>query len=87
MTLLQNKEKVTSLSNECLRTGPSLTPLLFEVLLLFGVKPIALVGNVKKAFHQIEVAEKDRNCLRFLWTKDPASEPLEIKEYRFTRVI
>ena len=73
--------------NECLHKGPPLTPLLFDVLMRFRMLPIALVGNVLKAFHQVEVFERDRDCLRFLWAEDPADMQLKIQELRFTRVI
>ena len=73
--------------NDCLYTGPALTPLLFDVLLRFRMNPIALIADVQKAFHQVEICEKDRDSLRFLWSEDPFAEPLVIKEYRFTRVI
>ena len=49
--------------------------------------PIALVGDVRKAFHQVEVCERDRDCLRFLWVEDPTDMQLKIQELRFTRVI
>ena len=73
--------------NDCLYTGPALTPLRFDVLIRFRMKPIALVADVRKAFHEVEIFEKDRDCLRFLWSEDPSIEPLEVKDYRFTRVI
>ena len=49
--------------------------------------PIALVGDVLKAFHQVEVCERDRDCLRFLWVLDPTDMQLKIQELRFTGVI
>lgn len=60
--------------SDCIHTGTALTPLLFEVLLLLTMKPVALVGDVNKAFLQIEVAEKERYSFWFLWTEDPAVE-------------
>ena len=50
--------------------------------------PIALVGDVQKSFHQVEVCERDRDCLRFLWVEDPIAVQLKtIQELRFTKVI
>ncbi len=49
--------------------------------------PVAVVGDVQKAFHQIEVAEGDRDSLRFLWVKDISYQSSEVTELRFTRVI
>ena len=73
--------------NECLHKGPPLTPLLFDVLMRFRMLPIALVGDVQKAFHQVEVCERDLDCLRFLWMEYPTDIQLKIQEFRFTRVI
>ena len=53
--------------NECLYSGPALTPMIFNVLLRFREKRIALVGDVEKAFLNVGVAEEDRDVLRFLW--------------------
>ena len=61
------KERIRDRSlNKCLHKGPLLLPLLFDVLMRFRMLPIALVGNVQKVFHQVEVCERDRDCLRFL---------------------
>ncbi|XP_065058471.1 uncharacterized protein LOC135686212 [Rhopilema esculentum] len=73
--------------NECLYTGPSLLPMLHDVLLRFRMFPVALVGDIKSAFHQILVDEKDRDSMRFLWVEDVTNEKPVVKEYRFTRVI
>ena len=54
--------------NECLYSGPALTPTIFNVLLLrFREKRIALVGDNEKAFLNVGLAEEDRDVLRFLW--------------------
>ena len=73
--------------NECLYTGPSLLPMLHDVLLRFRMFPVALVGDIKGAFHQILVDEKDRDSMRFLWVENVTDEKPVVKEYRFTRVI
>ena len=57
--------------NECLHKGPALIPMLFDIILRYRMYAVALVGDVQKAFHQIEVSEEDRDCLRFLWMEDP----------------
>ena len=49
--------------------------------------PIALVGDVQKAFRQVEVCERDRDCLRFLWVEDLTDMQLKIQELCFTGVI
>ena len=45
--------------------------MLIDVMLRHKMYPVALVGDVWKAFHEIEVAVEDRDCLRFLWVEVP----------------
>ena len=73
--------------NDCLHVGPPMTPLIFNILLRFRENKIALVGDIEKAFLNIEVIPKDRDCLRFLWVDDIHSEDPKIFVYRFTRVV
>ena len=80
------KDKGTSL-NDCLHVGPPLSPLIFDILLRFRENRVALVGDIEKAFLNIEVDPSDRDCLRFLWFKDCKSEESEIIVYRFKRVV
>lgn len=56
--------------NDCLHTGPSFTPLLFEILVRFRENRVALVGDIEKAFLNISVNVNDRDCMRFLWVDD-----------------
>ena len=73
--------------NDCLHVGPSLNPLLFDILVRFREKRVALVGDIEKAFLNIEVAERDRDCLRFLWCEDVHKPDSKIVVYRFCRVV
>ena len=73
--------------NECLHTGPPVTPLLFDILLRLRTYPIVLIADMKKAFLQTEVDEGDPDCLRLLWAKNPLAEDMEIEEFWFTRMI
>ena len=73
--------------NDCLHVGPSLTPLLFSVLVRFREKRIALVADIEKAFLNVEVKREDRDCLRFLWVDDVDCEAIKPVEYRFCRVV
>ena len=41
--------------NDCLHKGPSLTPLLFDILIRFREKRVALIGDIEKAFLNIKV--------------------------------
>ena len=36
--------------NDCLNTGPSVSPLLFEIIVRFRENRVALVGDIEKAF-------------------------------------
>lgn len=73
--------------NDCLHVGPPLTPLLFNILLRFREKRIALVADIEKAFLNVEIEGKERNCLRFLWVEDVDCETIKPVEYRFCRVV
>ncbi len=41
--------------NDCLHVGPALTPLIFDVLLRFRCNSVDLVGDIEKAFLNIEI--------------------------------
>ena len=56
--------------NDCLETGPSLTSKLFDVLTRFRAHNVAFVGDIEKAFLQIEISQEQRDLLRFLWFED-----------------
>ena len=73
--------------NYSLHVGPSLNPLLFDILVRFREKRVALVGDIEKAFLNIEVAERDRDCLRFLWCEDVHKPDSKIVVYRFCRIV
>ena len=79
--------KTGSSLNDCLNVGPPLTPLMFNMLIRFREQPIVLVGDIEKAFLNIEIDPSDRDCLRFLWLKDIDSENPEVVVYRFSRVV
>ena len=69
--------------NECLYSGPALTPTIFNVLLRFREKRIALAGDIEKAFLNVGVAEEDRDVLRFLWVDSLEEENPGLMLYRF----
>ena len=73
--------------NDCLLKGPSLNPLIIEILLRFRLYPVAFVCDVQKAFLQINIKKEDRDMLRFLWVDDPFKDDTEIVTYRFCRVL
>ena len=70
--------------NDCLEKGPNGIPHLFDILLKFRSKPIALVADIEKAFHQIAIEQKDRDALSFLWFKDIKNQVLSISVWSDT---
>ena len=72
--------------NDCLHVGLSLNPLLFDILLRFRENRVVLMGDIEKAFVNVGVDKKDRDCLRFLWLANP-SNLSKILVYRFCRVV
>ena len=73
--------------NDCLLPGPSLTPLIFDILLRFRLHKVALIGDLEKAFLNVEVAAEERNLLRFLWLDDVNSSNPEVILLRYTRLV
>jgi len=73
--------------NDCLYSGPALTPTIFKILLWFREKRIALVANIEKAFLNIRVSDQDRDVLRFLWVDSLEPDDPGLVLYRFCRVV
>ena len=73
--------------NDCLFKGPSLTPLLFDVIIRFRINPVAFICDLRKAFLQIRISEQDRDSLRFLWVTNPHAEDPQLIVFRFAVVI
>ena len=73
--------------NSCLHVGPPMTPMIFDVLLRFRANHVALVGDIEKAFLNIEIHPEDRDSLRFLWVNDVKSPEPEVTILRFKRVV
>ena len=55
-----------SLDN-CLLTGPTLIAKLHDILLSFREGKYAVTADIFKAFHHVQVNERDRDYLKFLW--------------------
>ena len=73
--------------NDCLYSGPALTPTIFKILLWFREKRIALVADIEKAFLNIRVSDQDRDVLRFLWVDSLERDDPGLVLYRFCRVV
>ncbi|XP_052407932.1 uncharacterized protein LOC127953079 [Carassius gibelio] len=58
--------KGISLNSQLLQ-GPNLTSSLVGVLMRFRQEQVAIMADIKAMFHQVKVAEKHRDYLRFLW--------------------
>jgi hypothetical protein len=71
--------------NDCLETGPPLQPHLFDILLRLRFRRYNISGDIAKAFHQINLTERDQHSQRVLWYDNLVSR--NIIEYKFTRVI
>ena len=63
------KEKGTPLINECLATDQNLVELIPSIINRFRLRKIGVTADIRKAFLQISLNEKDRPFLRFLWGK------------------
>ena len=70
--------------NDCLHPGPHLQNLLWSVLIRARFYPIAIAGDIQKAFLQIRIKEEERDSLRFHWRR---SGHFETEVYRFTRAL
>ena len=73
--------------NECLFTGPNFNQKILDILLRFRSYPVALVGDIEKAFLMVSMLEEDRDALRFLWVDDACKSNPEVEVLRFTRVV
>lgn len=73
--------------NDNLHVSPTLSPLLFDILLKFRQHKEAFVADIEKALLKIEVNEKDKNSLRFLWVKKAHKGNISAVTCRFCRVI
>ena len=52
--------------NDCLYSGPSLSPLLFDIMLRFRMKKVALIVDLEKAFLSVSIVPHQRDFSRFL---------------------
>ena len=62
-------------------------PQLFDVLLRFRNKPIALTADIQSAFLQISIDPADRDKLRFLWCTNLNTDSPKLTQFRFCRLM
>ena len=70
--------------NDGLRKGPDLLNSLFLTLISRRLSPIAVMGDIKKMFNQVQITTLDRAYHRFLW-RDGNSD-LPAKDYQWKRL-
>eukprot|EP00794_Sanderia_malayensis_P015495 gene15495-biopygen11959 len=73
--------------NDRLEIGTNYMPLLFDTLIRFRMKPIAMTADIEKAFLQIQIHESDKDKLRFLWFDDVSKPNPSIIELRHKRLV
>ncbi|CAB3983721.1 Hypothetical predicted protein [Paramuricea clavata] len=66
--------------NDCLEKGPSLHNDLPSILLRFGEKLFALVGDMSDMFCHVLVKEEDRKYHRYLWRDMDSTRPPDVYE-------
>ena len=59
------------------------------MLIKFRLNQIAFTADITKAFLQIELAERDKDAVRFLWLHGPPTEDCknELRIMRMNRVV
>ena len=67
--------------NDKLLAGPDLLHGLIGIIFRFREGPIALTADIESMFLQVQVPERDKSCLRFLW-RPRMNEPVQIYEYQ-----
>lgn len=74
--------------NDCLWPGVNLNPNIFNLLVSFRLKKVALVADIEKAFLQISLHPDDRDAVRFLFIDNqyPYKDSMNIQIFRFNRV-
>ena len=82
------KERKSGVSlNQCLHVGPSLVPIIYDVLFRIREHKVVFFGDIKQAFLNVEVATEDRDAMYFLWVDNVLGDDLHVVPYRPNRVI
>ena len=72
---------------DVLYSGPCMLPLLHDILIRFRIGKIGIVADVQQALLQIEIDEKHRDFLRFIWFDNVLSNNPSYVLLRFARVV
>ena len=67
--------------NDKLLAGPDLLHGLIGTIFRFRKGPIALTADIESMFLQVQIPERDKSCLKFLW-RPTMSEPVQSYEYQ-----
>ncbi|GBN40887.1 hypothetical protein AVEN_240861-1, partial [Araneus ventricosus] len=77
------KQKNGSSLNSCLEKGPNLVELIPSILSRFRLGTFGVIADIKKAFFQISIDDKDRDYLRYLWFENGDPDNLKIYRHEF----
>ncbi|XP_031350458.1 uncharacterized protein LOC116176124 [Photinus pyralis] len=77
------REKLSPSLNDCVQKGANLIELIPNILLGFRKQRFGVTNDIKKAFVQISIDDRDRDVLRFLWVDSEGREII----YRHRRVV
>ncbi|GFT20296.1 integrase_H2C2 domain-containing protein [Trichonephila clavipes] len=79
------KEKNSPSINDCLEKGPNLIELIPSLINRFRFGKFGVIADIKKAFLQIGLQERDRPFLRFLWREKGKNDNITV--YQHNRVV
>ena len=69
--------------NDCLLIGPTLFPIITDILIRFRTHAVALTPDISKMHRAVELCEQDHDLHQFLWRANKTSE---VFDYRMTTV-
>jgi len=69
--------------NDCLEEGPPLQNDMLHLYIRFRMHKIALMSDIEKAFHMIQLDPTERDYFRFLFPSNPKEPSSPFNTYRF----
>ncbi|GFS58693.1 integrase catalytic domain-containing protein [Trichonephila clavipes] len=79
------KEKNSPSINDCLEKGPNVIELIPSLINRFRFGKFGVIADIKKAFLQIGLQERDRPFLRFFWREKGKNDNITV--YQHNRVV